>query len=92
MKFRLPRFAALLLLSCQTVDDWGHPYIIPGIPSYDIRAKALRKVLQRGLIKPDEKLLYMTNPHAAADYSVQTAFFCLHGSHHDEPTGERGGC
>ena len=74
MKLRLSFFFSFLLLACQTVDGYGHPYIIPGIPSDDIRTKALRKVLQRGLMKPDEKLLYLTHPQATADYSVQTAF------------------
>lgn len=63
----------MLICSCGNVPN-EHPQLIPGIPYGDIREQALRSVLYNGITRQDEKLLYLTNPDAAAKYSDATRF------------------
>lgn len=51
-----------------------HPSIIPGIRNGDIRELALRRTLYNGIVKPDDKLLYLSNPEAARNNSKKTKF------------------
>ena len=64
---------SMLICSCVSTSDY-RPGIIPGIPHGDIREQALRNILYKGITKPDERIMYLTNPYAARRYSEKTGY------------------